>query len=52
MRGEDDLHSLRGSDDENVDHSVWNGALDMQIMDLCVGIKFPTRDKYREVLMD
>ncbi|KAL0438655.1 UNVERIFIED_CONTAM: hypothetical protein Slati_2348500 [Sesamum latifolium] len=50
--GEDDLHSLRGSDDDNVDHMVWNEDMDRQDVDLCIGMKFPTREKYREALKD
>ncbi|KAK4409116.1 hypothetical protein Sango_0492600 [Sesamum angolense] len=34
--GEDDLHSLKGSDDENVDNVVWNDAMDRQDVDLCI----------------
>ncbi|KAK4382619.1 hypothetical protein Sango_2854200 [Sesamum angolense] len=50
--GEDDLHSLKGSDDENVDNVVWNDAMDRQDVDLCIGMKFPSREKYREALRD
>ncbi|KAL0288837.1 UNVERIFIED_CONTAM: hypothetical protein Scaly_2718600 [Sesamum calycinum] len=40
--GEDDLHSLKGSDDENVDHVVWNDAMDRQDVDLCIVMKTTT----------
>ncbi|KAL0303113.1 UNVERIFIED_CONTAM: hypothetical protein Sradi_6179400 [Sesamum radiatum] len=50
--GEDDLHSLRGSDDEIGDSVVWNDSMERQDLDLCIGMKFATRVKYREVLRD
>ncbi|KAK4380800.1 hypothetical protein Sango_3029500 [Sesamum angolense] len=41
-----------GSDDDNVDNVVWNDAMDRQDVDLCIGMKFPSREKYREALRD
>ncbi|KAL0434500.1 UNVERIFIED_CONTAM: hypothetical protein Slati_2784300 [Sesamum latifolium] len=49
---EDDLVSLRGSDDEEPDYPVWQEKMDMGNEDLTVGMKFPTREKYRDVLRD
>ncbi|KAL0306887.1 UNVERIFIED_CONTAM: hypothetical protein Sradi_6106000 [Sesamum radiatum] len=50
--GEDDLHSLRGSDDEIGNNLDWNDLMERQDLDLCIGMKFATRKKYREVLRD
>ncbi|KAL0313336.1 UNVERIFIED_CONTAM: hypothetical protein Sradi_5732900 [Sesamum radiatum] len=52
LGGEADLHSLRGSDDEIGDNLVWNDSMERQDLDLCIGMKFAIRIKYREVLRD
>ncbi|KAL0297765.1 UNVERIFIED_CONTAM: hypothetical protein Sradi_6828600 [Sesamum radiatum] len=49
---EDELVSLRGSDDEGDGFPVWNDRMDGGDVDLQVGMKFATREKYRDVLRD
>ncbi|KAL2232714.1 uncharacterized protein LOC105155870 [Sesamum indicum] len=49
---EDELVSLRSLDDEGPSYPVWNERTDLGNKDLTIGMKFPTRKKYREVLRD
>ncbi|KAK4392763.1 hypothetical protein Sango_2054100 [Sesamum angolense] len=49
---EDEFVSLRGSDDEGDGFPVWNDRMDGGDVDLQVGMKFATREKYRDVLRD
>ncbi|KAL0293000.1 UNVERIFIED_CONTAM: hypothetical protein Sradi_6961600 [Sesamum radiatum] len=49
---EDDIESLRGSDNEDPCFPVWNERMNFDNEELSVGMKFPTREKYREVLRD
>ncbi|KAG8368115.1 hypothetical protein BUALT_Bualt15G0011600 [Buddleja alternifolia] len=50
---EDDLQSKRGSDDEGgPDSLVWSDDTDMRTFEMVVGLQFPTRKKYREILRD
>ncbi|KAL2230545.1 UNVERIFIED_CONTAM: hypothetical protein Sindi_1648900 [Sesamum indicum] len=46
---EDELVSLRGSDDEGPSYLVWNERTDLGNEDLIVGMKFPTKEKYKEI---
>ncbi|KAL0378605.1 UNVERIFIED_CONTAM: hypothetical protein Sradi_3166000 [Sesamum radiatum] len=52
LEDEDELISLRGSDDEEPGYEEWNDRMNMENVELSVGFKFPTRKKYREVLRD
>ncbi|KAL0402629.1 UNVERIFIED_CONTAM: hypothetical protein Slati_4292800 [Sesamum latifolium] len=49
---ENDIESLRGSDNEDPSFPVWNERMNFDNEELSVGMKFPTREKYREVLRD
>ncbi|KAG8387639.1 hypothetical protein BUALT_Bualt02G0042300 [Buddleja alternifolia] len=49
---EDELYSLRGSDDETPKHPIWEDGMEKKGIGPCVGMKFISRDKYREVLRD
>ncbi|KAG8364372.1 hypothetical protein BUALT_Bualt19G0122000 [Buddleja alternifolia] len=49
---EDDLESMRGSDDEGPPSFVWSDDTDMKTFEMIVGLQFPSRKKYREVLRD
>ncbi|KAG8375051.1 hypothetical protein BUALT_Bualt10G0059600 [Buddleja alternifolia] len=49
---DDELHSLRGSDEDDINNPVWEDGMENRGIDLCVGMKFINRHKYREVLRD
>ncbi|KAG8382258.1 hypothetical protein BUALT_Bualt05G0058100 [Buddleja alternifolia] len=49
---DDELHSLRGSDEDDLNHSVWEDGMENRGIDLCVRMKFINRLKYREMLRD
>ncbi|KAG8362692.1 hypothetical protein BUALT_BualtUnG0050300 [Buddleja alternifolia] len=49
---EDELQSLRGSDDDSEVHQVWNDQMEKIGVDLFIGLKFIRRNKYKEVLKD
>ncbi|KAG8365951.1 hypothetical protein BUALT_Bualt17G0025400 [Buddleja alternifolia] len=47
---EDDLESMRGSDDEGSPFFVWFDDTGMRTFEMIVGVQFPSKKKYREVL--
>ncbi|KAG8375322.1 hypothetical protein BUALT_Bualt10G0088200 [Buddleja alternifolia] len=49
---EDDIESLRGSDDERIVHPVWTDGMEKRGIGPCLGMEFISREKYREVLRD
>ncbi|KAG8379207.1 hypothetical protein BUALT_Bualt07G0064600 [Buddleja alternifolia] len=49
---DDDIESLRGSDDERIVHPVWTDGMEKRGIGPRLGMKFVPREKYREVLRD
>ncbi|KAK4390054.1 hypothetical protein Sango_2068700 [Sesamum angolense] len=49
---DEELKSVRGSDDEGDGCTVWDERMDMGKVDLAVGMKFETRAKSRDVMRD
>ncbi|KAL0282520.1 UNVERIFIED_CONTAM: hypothetical protein Sangu_2944400 [Sesamum angustifolium] len=49
---DEELKSVRGSDDEGDGCTVWDERMDMGKVDLAVGMKFETRAKFRDVMRD
>ncbi|KAL0310334.1 UNVERIFIED_CONTAM: hypothetical protein Scaly_2937700, partial [Sesamum calycinum] len=49
---DEELKSVRGSDDEGDGCPVWDERMDMGKVDLAVGMKFETRAKFRDVMRD
>lgn len=43
---------MGGSDDEGVRYNEWNENMDIRDVELSVGMKFDTRQNYRDVLRD
>ncbi|KAL0305156.1 UNVERIFIED_CONTAM: hypothetical protein Scaly_2994100 [Sesamum calycinum] len=49
---DEELKSVRGSDDEGDGCPVWDERMNMGKVDLAVGMKFETRAKFRDVMRD
>ncbi|KAG8378803.1 hypothetical protein BUALT_Bualt07G0022900 [Buddleja alternifolia] len=50
VNDDDELRSLRGSDNDNEVYEVWNDDMERRKVDLFAGLKFETRKQYKEVL--